>query len=151
MAFSKMASKATAAFAGIAAAGILAATPAIADPTAVAFGQGQEIPTVGGSINYTVSDLQPSGHNDGIWYSDVTARGVSGNPTPNIADFNARAANSSTYATMKGNEADGLPNAPIAPGAQTSGRIYFDVRGGTAPDSVVYRDAGGTDKVVWKG
>ncbi|WP_131824043.1 DUF1942 domain-containing protein, partial [Mycobacteroides abscessus] len=28
--------------------------------------------------------------------------------------------------------------------------IYFDVRGGTAPDSVVYRDAGGTDKVVWK-
>jgi hypothetical protein len=93
--------------------------------------------------------LQPSGHNDGAWYSDVTARGVSGSPTPNIADFNARAVNSSTYAVLKGNEVDGLPNQPIAPGTQTNGRLYFDVRSGTAPDSVVYRDAAGTDKVVW--
>jgi hypothetical protein len=51
---------------------------------------------------------------------------------------------------MKGNEPDGLPNGPLAPGAQVSGRLYFNVKGGTAPDSVVYRDAGGTDKVVWK-
>jgi hypothetical protein len=138
--------------AGIATAGIITAAPALADPQAVAFGQPAEIPgTAGiGSISYTVSNLQPSGHNDGAWYSDVTARGVSGNPTPNIADFNARAVNSSTYAVLKGNQVDGLPNTPLAPGAQTTGRIYFDVRNGTAPDSVVYRDATGTDKVVWK-
>ncbi|WP_046301724.1 DUF1942 domain-containing protein, partial [Mycobacterium sp. UM_Kg27] len=104
----------------------------------------------GGAIDYTVSDLQPSGHNDGIWYSEVTARAVSGSPTPNIADFNARAVNSSTFAVMKGNEVDGLPNAPIPAGSQTSGRLYFDVKNGTAPDSVVYRDAAGVDKVVWK-
>ncbi|MDT5218551.1 MAG: hypothetical protein QOF15_656, partial [Mycobacterium sp.] len=83
--------------------------------------------------------------------SEVTATGVSGTPTPNIADFNARAVNSSTYAVLKGNQPDGLPNQPLAPGTQTTGRLYFDVRGGTAPDSVVYRDAAGTDKVVWKG
>lgn len=151
MAFSHIGLKTTAAAAGLVTAGILAATPALADPEALQFGQSAEIPSSGGAIDYTVSNLQPSGHNDGVWYSDVTARAVSGSPTPNIADFNARAVNSSTYANMKGNQTDGLPNQPIAPGTQTSGRVYFDVRGGTAPDSVVYRDAGGTDKVVWTG
>src|SRR6202020_2382411 len=129
--FPKIALKTMAATAaGIATAGILTATPALADPQVVAFGQSAGVSGAGGSgsITYTVSDLQPSGHNDGVWYSDVTATGVSGNPTPNIADFNARAVNSSTYAVMKGNEVDGLPNHPIAPGTQTSGRLYFDVK-----------------------
>jgi hypothetical protein len=151
--FSKLALKTKAvAAAGIATAGILTASPAMADPQAVAFGQSAEIPGAAGAgaISYTVGNLQPSGHNDGAWYSDVTARGVSGTPTPNIADFNARAVNGSTYAVMKGNQPDGLPNQPLAPGAQATGRLYFDVKGGTAPDSVVYRNAGGTDLVVWK-
>lgn len=147
---SKIAMKTTAAAAGIAAAGILVAAPALADPQTLPFGQSAEIPSPGGAISYTVQNLQPSGHNDGIWYSDVTAKAVSGNPTPNIADFNARAVNSSTYAVMKGNEVDGLPNQPIAAGSQSSGKLYFDVKAGTAPDSVVYRDAAGVDKVVWK-
>jgi len=150
VAFSHIASKTTAAAVGIAAAGLLTAATAFADPDALAFGQTTEIPSPGGAISYTVSNLQPSGHNDGIWYSDVTARAVSGSPTPNISDFNARAVNSSTYADMKGNETDGLPNGPLAAGTSATGRVYFDVRGGTAPDSVVYRDAGGTDKAVWK-
>ena len=151
MTFSRLMLKTTAAAAGVTMAGIFAAAPSFADPEAAQFGQSAEIPSPGGAINYTVINLQPSGHNDGIWYSDVTAAAVSGFPTPNISDFNARAANSSTYATMKGNETDGLPNQPIALGTLTTGRIYFDVRGGTAPDSVVYRDAAGIDKVVWKG
>ncbi|MGV0735716.1 DUF1942 domain-containing protein [Mycobacterium syngnathidarum] len=151
MAFSHIALKTTAAAAGIAAAGVLTAPMAFADPEVLQFGQTAEVPSPGGAIDYTVNNLRPSGHNDGIWYSDVTARAVSGSPTPNISDFNARAVNSSTYADMKGNQTDGLPNQPIAPGSQTTGRVYFDVRGGTVPDSVVYRDAGGTDKVVWKG
>ncbi|HZD15762.1 MAG TPA: DUF1942 domain-containing protein [Pseudonocardiaceae bacterium] len=148
--FPQIALKTTAAAAGIAMAGILAAIPAYADPEVLSFGQSAEIPSPGGAIDYTVSDLQPSGHNDGVWYSDVTARAVSGSPTPNIADFNARAVNSSTYAVLKGNETDGLPNQPLAPNTPTTGRLYFNVREGTSPDSVVYRDAGGTDKVVWK-
>ena len=153
MIFSRIGLKTAAVAAGIATAGIVAATPALADPQTVAFGQSAEIPGAGGAgaIDYTVGAVQPSGHNDGVWFSDVVAKGVSGSPTPNIADFNARAANSSTYAVMKGNEPDGLPNGPLAPGAQATGRLYFKVGGGTAPDSVVYRDAGGTDKVVWKG
>lgn len=148
---SQIALKSTVVAAGLAMAGMLTATSALADPEALDFGQKAEIPSAGGAIGYTVGTLEPSGHNDGVWYSDVTAEAVSGTPTPNIADFNARAVNSSTYAVMKGNEPDGLPNQPLTSGSQTTGRIYFDVRGGTAPDSVVYRDAAGTDKVVWKG
>jgi hypothetical protein len=151
VAFSHIASKTTAATVVLAAAGILAATPAFADPQVLQFGQMAEISSMGGTIDYTVSNLQPSGHNDGVWYSDVTAKGVSGNATPNIADFNARAVNSSTFAVMKGNQPDGLPEGPLPLGSPVTGRIYFDVRNGTNPDSVVYRDAGGTDKVVWKG
>jgi hypothetical protein len=148
--FLQIATKTTTVAAGIATAGIVLATPALADPEALAFGQMAEISSMGGTIDYTVGNLQPSGHNDGIWYSDVTAKGVSGNATPNIADFNARAVNSSTFAVMKGNEVDGLPEGPLPLGQQVAGRVYFDVRNGTSPDSVVYRDAGGTDKVVWK-
>ncbi len=148
--FSQLAKKTAVTAVGLATAGMVAVAPAAADPTVVAFGQTEEIQSQGGAIDYTVKDLQPSGHNDGIWYSEVTAKAVTGTPTPNIADFNARAANSSTYAVMKGNEVDGLPNGPIAQGSQTSGRLYFDVKNGTAPDSVVYRDAAGHDKVVWK-
>lgn len=148
--FSQIAKKTAVTTVGLATAGMLAVAPASADPTVVTFGQTQEIQSQGGAIDYTVKNLQPSGHNDGIWYSDVTAKAVNGSPTPNIGDFNARAVNSSTYAVMKGNEVDGLPNGPIAQGSQTSGRLYFDVKNGTAPDSVVYRDAGGQDKVVWK-
>jgi hypothetical protein len=148
--FSQIATKTAVTAVGLATAGMLAVAPASADPTVVGFGETQEIQSPGGAIDYTVKNLQPSGHNDGIWYSDVTAEAVNGSPTPNIADFNARAVNSSTYAVMKGNEVDGLPNGPIAQGSQTSGRVYFDVKNGTAPDSVVYRDAGGHDKVVWK-
>jgi hypothetical protein len=149
MAFLHIASKTTAATAVLAAAGLLAATPAFADPVVVPFGQMQELSANGGTIDYTVSNLQPSGHNDGVWYSDVTATGVSGNATPNIGDFNARAVNSSTFRVMKGNETDGLPEGPLPLGTPVTGRLYFDVRSGTNPNSVVYRDAGGTDKVVW--
>lgn len=150
MIFSQIAKTTAATAVGLATAGMLTVAPAYADPTVVGFGQTQEIQSPGGAIDYTVENLQPSGHNDGIWYSDVTAEAVSGSPTPNIADFNARAVNSATFAVMKGNEVDGLPNGPIAAGSQTSGRLYFDVKSGTTPDSVVYRDAGGHDKVVWK-
>lgn len=148
----KITRKATAAVAGIAAAGTLTVTPATADPEVMTFGQTAEVSSAGGSqvIDYTVSDLKPSGHNDGIWYSDVTARAINGAATPVIADFNARAVNSSTYWVMKGNQVDGLPEQPIAAGSQETGRLYFDVRSGTPPDSVIYRDAGGADRVVWK-
>lgn len=149
--FARIALKTIATAAGVGTAGVLMAAPAVADPQMLAFGQMAEISSMGGTIDYTVSDLQPSGHNDGVWYSNVTAKGVSGNATPNIADFNARAVNSSTYAVMKGNETDGLPEGPLPLGQPVTGRLYFNVRNGTSPDSVVYRDAGGTDKVVWKG
>lgn len=96
MQLSQIAQKSGVAAAGFVVAGMLAATPALADPEDLDFGQKAEIPSPGGAIDYTVSTLEPSGHNDGVWYSDVTARAVSGSPTPNIADFNARAVNSST-------------------------------------------------------
>lgn len=149
--FSKSTRGTTVAAVGLVTAAVLAAAPAHADPQVLPLGQSAEVPSPGGAITYIVSNLQPSGHNDGIWYSDVRALAVSGSPTPNISNFNARAVNGSTYADMKGNQVLGLPNQSIALGTQATGRIYFDVRGGTFPDSVVYRDGLGTDLVVWKG
>jgi hypothetical protein len=48
------------------------ATPALADPQVVGFRQLAEIQGTGGvgTIDYTVSALHPSGHNDGVFYSD---------------------------------------------------------------------------------
>lgn len=151
MSISAIATKTVAVVAGAATAGILAATPAVAAPQTLPFGQSAEITDNGVVIDYTVAKLQPSGHNDGIWYSEVTAKSVQGTVTPVIANFNARAGDSETYWVMKGNETDGLPNGPIAQGNQANGRLYFDVRDGTAPDSVVYRDAAGVEKAIWKG
>lgn len=151
MRISAIATKTVAAVAGVTTAAILTVTPAVAAPESVPFGQSAEITDNGGVIDYTVAKVQPSGHNDGIWYSEVTAKSVQGTVTPVIANFNARAGDSETYWVMKGNEVDGLPDTPIAQGTETTGRLYFDVRDGAAPDSVVYRDAAGVEKAIWKG
>ena len=73
MMLSKVAVKTTAVAAGIATAGILMASPASADAQTVAFGQSAEIASANGAeaIDYTVNNLQPSGHNDGIWLFTV--------------------------------------------------------------------------------
>jgi hypothetical protein len=151
MAFSTL--KTTAGAIGIAAAGILTATTASANPDVVPFGHMASLSGAGGSqvTDYTVGNIQPSGHNDGVWFADVTAKSAKGTVTPIIGDFNARGANGATYTVLEGTNPDGLSNQPIAPGGSTSGRIYFTVGAGTPPDSVVYSLGDGADQLIWKG
>jgi hypothetical protein len=143
--------KTAAAAAGIAAAGVLTATMANADPNPMPFGRTAAVGGAAGAevADYTVRDLQPSGNNDGVWFSDVTVTAGKGTVTPLIGDFNARATDGTTYSVIEGTNPGGLTNQPIAPGTSTSGKIYYQVSG-TNPDSVVYSVGGDNAQAIWK-
>lgn len=153
MTISKLSIKTAAGAAAIAAAATLTAVPALAKPDVVPFGGTAEMHGAGGAevTGYTVRDLQPSGNNDGVWFADVTVRADKGAVTPIVGDFNARAANGATYTSIEGSSPDGLTNQPITPGSVASGRIYFQVNSGSAPDSVVYSTGTNGDQVIWTG
>ena len=126
------------------------ATPALADPQVVPFGQLAEIPgAAGAEVGHSQCLAAQRSQRRCVVFRG-NGQGSKRLPDSEYCRLQRAGANSSTYAVLKGNEPDGLPNQPLAPGTQIHGRLYFDVKGGTAPDSVVYRDAGGTDKVVWK-
>lgn len=137
--------------AGLAVAAVFAATPAAAQTGK--FGTMEELTAAGGSevADYSVSNLKPSGNNDGVWVADVTVKAAKGTVTPVIGDFNAQAGDGSKYTAIEGRNPDGLTNQPIAPGSSRSGKLYFGVNGGTQPDSVVYSTGNNADQLVWKG
>lgn len=58
MQLSQIAQKSGVAAAGLAVAGMLAATPALADPEDLDFGQKAEIPSPGGAIDYTALSVK---------------------------------------------------------------------------------------------
>ncbi len=153
MSFSTLTLKTAAGAIGIAAAGMLTSATAAAGPDVVPFAHEAALTEAGGSevTDYTVGKVQPSGQNDGMWFADVTAKSAEGTVTPIVGDFNARAADGTTYTVLEGTQPGGLSNQPIAPGASTKGRIYFAVGSGAPPDSVVYSAGGGVDQLVWKG
>ncbi|RZT07663.1 uncharacterized protein DUF1942 [Mycobacterium sp. BK558] len=144
---------ATAATAGA----VLSAPIALADnptPTLVSLGQSAEL--VNGPVvqSWTVSGLKPSSdvipwHVHGaLWEATATNTAVAGTVQPVVSDLNARARNGDTYRTLfLVATPQGVNPSALAPGAQTSGKIYFDVTG-AQPDSVVYND-GGRDLAVW--
>lgn len=138
--------------AGIAAAAVFAAAPALAAPAPKPFGAMEAIAGAHGDevADYTVSNLRPSGNNDGVWVADVTVKAAKGTVTPIIGDFNARAANGQNYTAIEGQNPDGLTNQPLAPGAARSGKLYFQVNG-PDPDSVVYSTGGNAEQAIWKG
>lgn len=142
--FSAISIRTTVGAAGIAAAAILTASPAWANPVVVNVGTAEQV----SGVDYTVNDLNPSGNNDGIWYADVTAKAVTAGEVPNIGEFNARAADGTNYTAILGTNPDGLPAGPIPAGAVRTGRIYFNVGGGPAPNSVVYTPGGNNNNAV---
>lgn len=144
---------ATAATAGT----VLSAPIALADnasPTLVSLGQSAEL--VNGPVvqAWTVSGLKASSdvipwHVHGaLWEATATDTAVAGTVQPVVSDLNARARNGDTYRSLfLVATPQGVNPAALAPGAQTSGKVYFDVTG-AQPDSVVYND-GGRDLAVW--
>jgi hypothetical protein len=67
--------------------------------------------------------------------------------TVNIGAFGLSASILSRSATRSRHASLG---ATAVKASTVPARLYFDVKGGTVPGSVVYRDGLGTDKVVWK-
>jgi hypothetical protein len=132
-----------------------AATAAAANPTIQPFGSSEQL--VDGPLitAYTVNNLQPSNvtipgytPKGQLWQADVTAVANAGTVTPLVADFNARSASGQNYRVIDKLPApNGLSPAPLTPGAQSTGTIYFDVNG-PQPDSVVYND-GVQDVLIW--
>jgi hypothetical protein len=131
-------------------AAIFTATPALAaQPTP--FGSTQRVTGNWGNEVYdvTVSNLAPTG--DGHWYADVTMHAIEGNPSPHIGALTAIAANGASYNAVLGNNPGGLPAGPIPQGQTRSGKIYFGVLGGPAPDSVTFTPVATNDHLLWKG
>ena len=122
---------ATAATAGA----VLSAPIALADnpsPTLVSLGQSAEL--VNGPVvqAWTISGLKPSSdvipwHVHGaLWEAIATNTAVAGTVQPVVSDLNARARNGDTYRSLfLVATAQGVNPAALAPGQQTSGKIYF--------------------------
>jgi hypothetical protein len=103
---------------------------------------------------WTITGLRPSSDTipypvaGTLWEATATDQAIQGSATPIVSNLNARAANGQTYRSLFGVATpQGVNPATLAPGQQTSGKVYFDVTGET-PDSVVY-NAGGQDLLVW--
>jgi hypothetical protein len=152
---------ASAAFAPLSVAAVAIATAATAlaaNPTEAGFGAKEQLFDGGGAVitGWTVTDFRPS--SDIIPYpvagrlyeATATAEAVQGTVTPIVSNFNARATDGTTYralydvATPQGVDPSALPQ-----GANSTGKIYFDVIGAN-PNSVVYND-GAQDLLIWSG
>jgi Domain of unknown function (DUF1942) len=142
--------------AGIATAGIFTAPMAVAaPPTIQGFGTSEQL--VDGPLvtTYTVGSLAPASvtipgytPKGQLYQANITAQSTSGTITPVVSDFNARAASGQSYRVIDTVPVpNGLNPAPITPGNQVTGSVYFDVTG-AQPNEVVYND-GVQDVLLW--
>jgi hypothetical protein len=130
------------------------ATTASAAPAIAQFGATQSLnagPMVTAS---TVSNLRPRDDvvnfpvAGTLWETTTTVDAVQGTVTPEIPFFNARADNGQNYrALYQALAPEGVSGTPLPQGAESSGKVYFDVTG-AQPTSVVYNDAV-QDRLVW--
>lgn len=134
--------------------GLGSAATASADPDTADFGTPQELDDGVMATSYTVSVPEPSSEQldvpvTGELYSaDVTVESVRGTVTPAIPMFNARSEDGTNYRVLyPAVTPESVTATPLPEGAAATGKIYFDVSG-SAPTSVVYRDAV-ADRLVW--
>lgn len=147
----------TVAAAGIVAASVFAAAPALASPPPNIQGFGTSEQLVDGALitNYTVSNLQPSNvtipgytPKGTLYQADISARSEGGLVTPQVNDFIARGPNGQNYRVIdRVATPNGLNPAPIPQGSESTGTLYFDVTG-APPNGVVYND-GNQDILIW--
>jgi hypothetical protein len=143
---------APAAIAGVVAIG--GAATASAAPAIAQFGATQSLNARPMVTAYTVSNLRPSDDvvnfpvAGTLWEATTTVDAVQGTVTPAIPFFNARADNGQNYrALYQALAPEGVSGTPLPQGAESSGKVYFDVTG-AQPTSVVYNDAL-QDRLVW--
>lgn len=141
----------SAAAVGIAGAGIATAAP---ETEIAPLGTPQELVDGMTVSAYTVDGLQPSDDvlnvpvTGELWEATTSVDAVQGTVTPTIPFFNARTDAGENYRVLfQAASPEGLSGAVLPQGADTVGKIYFDVTG-AEPTSIVYNDAV-SDRLVW--
>lgn len=125
-------------------------------PTVQTQALGSQGKLVDGAViqGWTITNLKPSSDvipfpvRGTLWEATATDQAIQGSATPIVSNLNARSADGQTYrALFEVATPQGVNPSTLAPGQETSGKVYFDVTG-ASPDSVVY-NAGGQDLLVW--
>ena len=106
-------------------------------------------------LAYKVGDLQPSTDETPgyipagkLWEATVTVRAIQGSVTPAISQFNAVAPNEAAYRVLWFVASPtNISGATIPEGAQSTGKIHFDVTG-PAPNTVTMNN-GMEDLLIW--
>jgi hypothetical protein len=106
-------------------------------------------------LGWTVSDLKSSADTipgypvaGQLWEATATVKSVRGPVTPAISQFNARTANGIDYRVLwQAATPNTISGATIPDGAQSTGKIYFDVTG-PQPTTVAMNN-GMEDLLVW--
>jgi hypothetical protein len=142
--------------AAIAAVSVFGAAPASAAPPNIqGFGASESLIDGPMVTTYTVNNLVPSNvtipgytPKGTLYQADITAKSEGGVVTPMVRDFSARGPNGQTYKVIDKVEVpNGLNPAPIPPGSESTGTLYFDATG-APPNGVVYND-GLQDILIW--
>jgi hypothetical protein len=106
-------------------------------------------------LSWKVSDLQPStdvmpGYAVAgqLWEATATVKAISGSVTPAISQFNAVAPNQAAYRVLwQVASPTNISGATILQGAQSTGKIHFDVTG-PAPTTITMNN-GMEDLMIW--
>jgi hypothetical protein len=106
-------------------------------------------------LGWTVNDLKSSADTipnypvaGQLWEATATVNAIRGTVTPAISQFNARTAGGTDYRVLwQASGPNTISGATIPQGAQSTGKIYFDVTG-PAP-TVVTMNNGMEDLMIW--
>jgi len=106
-------------------------------------------------LTWKVGDLRPStdvmsGYQlaGKLWEATATVRAIRGSVTPAISQFNAVAPNEAAYRVLWFiSSPTNISGATIPEGAQSTGKIHFDVTG--PPPTTVTMNNGMEDLLIW--
>ncbi|WP_343600624.1 MPT63 family protein [Mycobacterium sp.] len=106
-------------------------------------------------LSWKVADLRPSSDTmpdfpvaGQVWEATATVHAIQGSVTPAISQFNAVDPNQAAYRVLWQVAApDSISGATIPEGAESTGKIYFDVTG--PPPTTVTMNNGIEDLMIW--
>ena len=106
-------------------------------------------------LGWKVSDLKSSADTIAgypvagqLWEATATVKSIQGTVTPAISQFNARTADGVNYRVLwQAATPNTISGATIPQGAQSTGKIYFDVTG--PQPTIVAMNNGMEDLLVW--
>ncbi|OBG35177.1 MPT63 family protein [Mycobacterium sp. E3198] len=106
-------------------------------------------------LGWTVSDLKSSADTvpgypvaGQLWEATATVKAIRGTVTPAISQFNARTAGGVNYRVLwQVAGPNTISGATIPQGAQSTGKIYFDVTGPSP--TIVAMNNGMEDLLIW--